>query len=259
MAGKSRSREGLRADQDAYGQILLALSEGREAEEIMERDDGLIYSGNPSDYFAPYARWPSLEKKAMRFVRGRVLDVGCGAGRATLHLQERGHEVMAIDSSPLAVRVARKRGVRNAKVLSLADIDESLGVFDTVLVLRNNFGLVGTEAGAGRLLCRLHALTSDRARIITDSVDPERDKDPAWRTYRSKRGGRGRPVAQRVRVRWRTYATPWFHYLMFSPSDMQRLVEDTGWSVFRLLEGDSSRFLAILEKKRRGALVADDG
>jgi hypothetical protein len=37
---------------------------------------------------------------------------------------------------------------------------------------------------------------------------------------------------------------------MFSPRDMQRLVEDTGWSVVRLLEDDSSRFLAILEKKR---------
>jgi SAM-dependent methyltransferase len=245
MVGKSRSREGLRADQDAYGEILLALSEGREAEEIMERDDGLIYSGNPSDYVAPYARWPSLEKKAMRFVRGRVLDVGCGAGRARLHLQEHGHEVMAIDSSPLAVRVARKRGVRNAKVLSLADIDESLGVFDTVLVLRNTFGLVGTEAGARRLLRRLHALTSDGARIITDSS--ERDKDPAWRAYRSRRGGRGRPVAQRVRVRWRNYATPWFHYLMFSPSDLERLVDETGWHIHRLLEDDSSRFVAILE------------
>jgi len=251
MAGKSRGREGLRADQDAYGQILLALLEGSEAEEIMERDDGLVYSGNPSDYFAPYARWPSLEKKAMRYVRGRVLDVGCGAGRVALHLQERAHEVMAIDSSPLAVRVARKRGVRNAQVLSLADIDESLGIFDTVLVLRNNFGLVGTEAEARHLLRGLNALTSERARIITDSVDPERDKNPAWRTYRSRRGGKSRPVAQRLRVRWRNYATPWFHYLMFSPSDMERLVDETGWHIHRLLDDGSSRFVAVLEKDAR--------
>jgi SAM-dependent methyltransferase len=217
----------------------------------MERDDGLVYSGNPSDYFAPYARWPSLEKKAMRYVRGRVLDVGCGAGRVALRLQERGYEVVAIDNSPLAVRVARKRGVRDAKVMSLADIDESLGVFDTVLVLRNNFGLVGTEAGARRLLQRLHALTTERGRIITDSVDPARDKDPTWRTYRSRRGGRGRPVAQRLRVRWRNYATPWFHYLMFSPSDMERLIENAGWHVHRLIEDGSSRFIAVLEKDER--------
>jgi hypothetical protein len=52
----------LRADQDAYGQIYLALFEGREAQEIMERDDGLIYCGDPSDYFAPYRRWPATKK-----------------------------------------------------------------------------------------------------------------------------------------------------------------------------------------------------
>jgi SAM-dependent methyltransferase len=244
-------RKRLRADQDAYGQILLALFEGREAEEIMERDDGLVYSGDPSDYFAPYARWPSLDKKAMRYVRGRVLDVGCGAGRLALHLQERGHEVIAIDSSPLAVRVARKRGVRDARVVALADIDETLGIFDTVLVLRNNFGLVGGEAGARRLLRGLHELTSERARIITDSVDPKRDENPAWRTYRSPRGGKSRPLAQRFRVRWRTYATPWFHYLMFSPADMERLVENTGWHIHRLLEDGSSRFVAVLVKDAR--------
>src|SRR6476619_1019645 len=87
----------LRPEQDAYGQIFQALLEGREAQEIMERDDGLIYSGDPADYFAPYRRWPAAEKRAMRYVRGRVLDVGCGAGRVSLHLQTRGHEVVAID------------------------------------------------------------------------------------------------------------------------------------------------------------------
>jgi len=251
VAASRRAHERLRSEQDAYGQILLAVFEGRKAQEIMERDDGLIYCGDPSDYFAPYARWPGLEKRAMRFVRGRVLDVGCGAGRVALHLQEREHDVVAIDSSPLAVEVAKKRGVRKAKVLSLADIDESLGSFDTILVLRNNFGLVGTKAGARRLLRRLHGLTGDEARIVTDSVDPDRDENAAWRTYRPRSGGKRRPVAQRLRVRWLNYATPWFHYLMFSPSDLERLVHGTGWHVHRVLEDDSSRFVAILEKKAR--------
>jgi SAM-dependent methyltransferase len=240
-----RRSAGLAPEQDAYGQILLACLEGRGGQEIMERDDGLIYCGDPSDYFAPYRRWPSLEKKAMRYVRGRVLDVGCGAGRVALHLQERGHEVVAIDNSPLAVEVAKRRGVKKAIVLSVVDLDSSHGVFDTILFARNNFGLAGAEREARRLLRRLHGLTTGDGRIVTDSVDPERYEDPVFRRDRMRAGG---PQAERYRVRWRKFATPWFRYLMFPPADFERLTEGTGWQVRRFLEGDDPRYCAILEK-----------
>src|SRR5918999_2988986 len=84
----------------------------------------------------------------MRYVRGRVLDVGCGAGRAALRLQERGHELVAVDISPLAVEVARRRGVLDAREVPFERVDASLGIFDTVLMLGNNFGLVGSAGGA---------------------------------------------------------------------------------------------------------------
>jgi len=241
-----RAAARLPPEQDAYGQILLACFEGRDGQEIMERDDGLIYCGDPSDYFAPYRRWPSVEKKAMRFVRGRVLDVGCGAGRVALHLQERGQEVVAIDNSPLAVEVARRRGVENAIVLSVVDLAPSHGVFDTIIFARNNFGLAGGDADARRLLRRLHRLTAENGRIVTDSVHPERQEDPGFCAQRQPAGGR---QGQGYRVRWREFATPWFRYLIFSPGDFEALVAGTGWRILRILEDEEPRYVAILEKE----------
>jgi SAM-dependent methyltransferase len=227
----------LRPAQDAYGQILLAVLEGRKAHEIMERDDGFVYCGDPSDYLAPFRRWPAVERRAMRFVRGRVLDVGCGAGRVALHVQARGHEVLAIDESPLAVEVARRRGVRHAEVLRLAGVDASLGLFDTILLLRNNTGLAGTERHTGPLLRRLATLTTERGRLVTDTVHPDR-LDPA-------------AAGRRIRVRWQHYASPWFRYLMLRPAELATLVTGTGWRILRTIDDGSPRYGIVLEREGR--------
>src|SRR3954464_15530008 len=153
--------------------MLAALDGEAGVAENGERDDALINANvtGPAMYFAPFRRWPPHHRAAMRLVRGRVLDVGAGAGRVSLHLQERGHEVVAIDNSPGAVEVCRRRGVRDARLFDFADVDDSLGNFDTIVMLGNNFGLFGSPTRAKRLLRRLRALTSDTARILAESRD----------------------------------------------------------------------------------------
>ena len=225
----------LRPEQDAYGQILLAVHQGREAHEIMERDDGVVYCGDPSDYLAAFRRWPAVERRAMRLVRGRVLDVGCGAGRAALHLQERGLEVVAIDESPLAVEVARRRGVRRAEVAPLGAVNASFGLFDTILLLRNNTGLAGGERHTRPLLRRLAKMTTENGRLVTDTVDPERLDDPT-------------AARHRFRVRWQHYASPWFRYLMLRPGELPALVGGTGWRILRTIDDGSPRYAIILER-----------
>ena len=228
----------LRPEQDAYGGLLLAALEGRPAHEVMERDDGLVYAGDPSDYFAPFRRWPSTERRAMRFVRGRVLDVGCGAGRASLHLEGRGHEVVAIDESPGAVEVARRRGVRDARLLALADVGPELGRFDTILILRNNLGLAGRPERGRALLRRLRAATTDRGRIVTDSVDPARIDEEDMRDA----------AEHRFRVRFRDLASPWFRYAMLAPGEWDAALAGSGWHVARILDGGEPRYAVVLER-----------
>jgi len=67
---------------DTYGQEILAFFQGEKSYEVVERDDRLIdISGKPSVYFAEFKDWPKIQKQAIKFTRGKVLDVGAGAGR----------------------------------------------------------------------------------------------------------------------------------------------------------------------------------
>ena len=237
--------------EDAYGRLMLAYLEGdTNAREIVERDDGFIEAGlGPAVYFEPFRRWPAHQRRAMRFVRGRVLDVGAGAGRVALHLQERGHEVVAIDISPLAIEVCRRRGVRDARVCPFEQVDEALGRFDTLVMWGNNFGLFGSGPKAKRILRRLRRLTSDGARILAESRNPYGTEDPDHLAYHERNRTRGRMAGQlRLRIRHRGYATPWFDYLIVSPDELEKLLAGTGWRLARLVEGDADVYAAVIEK-----------
>jgi SAM-dependent methyltransferase len=238
--------------QDGYGQMLLAALEGRITFEIVERDDGFVDAAIGARlYLAPFRRWPAVERQAMRFVRGRTLDVGCGGGRVCLHLQDRGQEVVGIDISPGAVEVCRRRGVRDVRLCSIDDVDESLGVFDTIVMLGNNFGLVANATKAKRLLRRFHRLTSERGRIVAETRDVYRTNDPAHLAYQERNRARGRMSGQiRLRVRYRDHATPWFDYLMVSQPELEGLLEGTGWYLERVLESEDM-YLAVIQKTER--------
>jgi SAM-dependent methyltransferase len=212
--------------------------------EIVERDDGFVAT-SMLNYFAPVRRWAAVERRALRFVRGRVLDVGVGAGRVALELQARGREVVAIDVSAGAVELVQARGVRDVRLLALEDVDASLGRFDTVAMYGNNFGLFGSPAKARRLLGRLRPFVG---RIVATSNDPYGTEDPAHLAYQERNRARGRMSGElRLRVRYRDLVGPWFAYLIVSPQEMAEIVEGTGWRISRLVRNEGSYYVAVLE------------
>jgi SAM-dependent methyltransferase len=241
-------------ERDAYGQMMLAVLEGEDnVLEIVERDDNLVNASvmGPKLYLAPFRRWPAHHRAAMRLVRGRTLDCGAGAGRVALHLQERGHDVVAIDNCPGAVEVCRRRGVRDARLLDFGDVDESLGTFDTIVLLGNNFGLFGSPAKAKRLLRRLHKLTSGDARILAESRDVSSGpgSNVPWHVeYRRRNVERGRLPGQiRIRIRFRTLVGPWFDYPMVSRNELRDILDGTGWRLDRTIDSDDT-YIAVIEK-----------
>jgi hypothetical protein len=241
----------MKEDQDAFGREIYAHFTGKDVIEVTERDDGFIATGNgPASYFAPFEDWRPQEHEAMQFVQGRVLDVGCGAGRVCLYLQEQGFDVLGIDNSPLALEVCRLRGVKNLELLPLSQVSSRLGVFDTIIMYGNNFGLFGSYQGAKRQLRRFHRLTSRHACIIAQSNDIYQTTDPLHLAYQAQNRARGRMSGQiRFRVRYQTCKGPWFDYLMVSPDEMEDILIGTGWHAERfLLTPESPVYIAIIEK-----------
>lgn len=115
-------------------------------------------------------KMPPLERQALRLCKGRVLDVGAGAGSHSLALQSHGLEVTAIDISPLSVETMRRRGVRNAEWADFFTDDFGKD-FDTLLFLMNGIGIAGTLDGLPALLQRCTELMAPDGCILADSSD----------------------------------------------------------------------------------------
>ena len=84
---------------------------------------------------------------------GATIDVGCGPGRLTEGLAERGHVVLGIDVVHEAVRQTRQRGV-SALVRDVFDAVPGEGRWQSALLADGNVGIGGDPVA---LLARLRA------------------------------------------------------------------------------------------------------
>jgi SAM-dependent methyltransferase len=253
---------------DAFGELLraaLAEATGRGVRptiiarypapviELVERDDGFLSAMPAARYLAPPADWFDLDHRALALVRGRVLDVGTGAGRAALALQERGVPVTGLDVSAGAVAVALARGVREVVHATVGGhAAAGGGPYDTFLLLGNNLGLLGGPAAAPAFLGALAALAAPDARIVAQGTDPYATADEVHLRYHERNRRLGRlPGQLRVRVRHRDLATDWFDYLLCPPAELAGLLTGTGWRIEAVDDADPPRYLAVLVRNSR--------
>lgn len=247
---------------DAFGEVLravLARHRGleqtrsigprtpRPVVEVVERDDGFI-RGGPADWYlaGPDEWWPS-EQKALERMVGRVLDIGAGAGRVALALQDRGVDVTALDPSAGAIEVARELGVRNLVQATTGEHVASGERYDTFVLFGNNLGLLGPRDHAHRFLADLAALARPGARIVAQGTDPHHTTDPLHLAYHERNVARGRlPGLYRQRVRFRDLATGYLDYLLCSAEELVDLVAGSGWAVVDVDEQDAPLLVATL-------------
>ena len=121
--------------------------------------------------FRSYHDMPKLEKMALDLARGKVLDVGAGAGCHSLALQTT-HSIKTIDISPLSCEAMKLRGVKDVECINL--FNPQLGNndgFDTILLLMNGTGIAGKIANLPALFQRLKSLLNPNGQILIDSSD----------------------------------------------------------------------------------------
>ena len=234
---------------EVHGHAMSDAWKGIESFDLVERDDGFIHYVPGSSYLTEFEAWPRIERRAMELVRGRVIDLGCGAGRVALYLQNRGFDVLGFDISPLALKVCEERGLRKTMKGSIHDLEFPPDSFDTAIMFGNNFSLLGTPARATRILKRMHSMLSKGGLILAETLDPYDTKEPAHLAYHAMNKNKGRlPGQVRVRVRYKQYATPWFYWLLLSRNEMDELAKRTGFDVARFIDPGGPRYIGALRK-----------
>ena len=124
----------------------------------------------PPDYFfRSYKEMPLLERLALKRCRGKILDVGAGAGCHSIYLQEKGKDITALEISSLSCEVLKKRGIK--KVINSDIHSYSDERFDTILLLMNGVGIAGGLEGLHSLLLQLKKILNPGGIILLDSSD----------------------------------------------------------------------------------------
>jgi RimJ/RimL family protein N-acetyltransferase/SAM-dependent methyltransferase len=182
----------------------------------LESDDGQVGPAmHPEWFFRTHDQWDWWERDLLEAVtQGPVLDLGAGAGRVSLWLQDRGLDVTAVDSSPGAVAVCRARGVHDARIGDLNEPPDDKR-WQTILLLCGNLGLGGSRDGTRALLTRLAQIAAKDAVLIGDTVDPNG------------------PPEIGLRIRYRFEATPWWRQYNIPVNEIADLLDSTGWHLDR--------------------------
>jgi SAM-dependent methyltransferase len=246
---------GLTKSEDAYGNnIFDTFHNLGGGYDIIEREDGhFTLNGDSNAYTEEFPYWSDIQKEASVLIQGKTLDIGCGGGKHSLHFQNSGLDIWGMDNSPLGLEICRTRGLNQTILCDIANFNKSvIRELDTVFLWGNNFGLLQNETLARRFFIEAHQFCNKDAKILVETLDPygkafdfEDDKN-----YIQNNLLNGRLGGQiRVRVRYRAFVTPWRDYLFVSKSELNNILENTGWVVTGYFDDTAiDQYIAVIER-----------
>lgn len=229
---------------DLFGQAILDYQTQNAPEDLVtETNISEADEMSVAYLFRTYQDMPKIEKKALQLAKGKTLDVGCGAGSHSLYLQQKGFEVTGIDISPNAIKACQLRGVKDARVQDLLELENE--PFDTILLLMNGTGIFGTLTETSKYLQKLKSLLTPNGQILIDSSDIiymfDQDEDGA---YMVPADGYYGELTFNVSYKGQTEDT--FPWLYLDYNTLQNAAHANGLQCELLLEGDHFDYLAKL-------------
>ncbi len=186
-------------------------------------------------YFRDMEKMPELEWNALQQCKGRVLDIGAGAGSHALALQQMDTEVTALDFSPLNVSVMEARGVRH--VLCQDFFTLSGQQYDTLLMMMNGIGLAGTLDGLRKFFTHARQLLLPGGQLLFDS------SDIAY-MYEGKPPTSGDYYGQVLyQYEYRRQQSDWFYWLFVDRKTLAKVAAEEGWDTQLLFADPFDQYL----------------
>ena len=196
--------------------------------------------------FRSYKDMPGIERKALDLAKGKTLDVGAGAGCHSLVLQGRGFDVTAIDISPLSVETMKNRGIR--KVFE-QDFFSLAGQYDTILMLMNGIGIVGTLERMPKFFMLLDKMLAPEGQLLCDSSDISYvfETEEGFIEYPDNDGYYGE---QSFQMQYKDTIGEPFPWLYIDADTLRQVAEENGYTAEVVAEGDHYEYLARITKSK---------
>ena len=191
-------------------------------------------------YFRTRFDMPDMELTALNLCKGKVLDIGAGAGSHALILQDDGIDVTALEISEGAAEVMKVRGVQ--KIVQCDFFTYNGGTFDTLLLLMNGIGLTQTLEGLNAFLKQAETLLNPNGQILFDSSDIvylyEEGKPEQTNYY-------GEIM---YRYEYKRQKGEWFNWLYVDKNTLRNVAASNGWECIVLEEDEYDQYLVQLKK-----------
>lgn len=229
---------------DLFGQAILDFQTNNSPEDLQTETSISEADEMPVAYlFRAFDQMPLLEQTALELAKGKTLDVGCGAGSHSLHLQNKGLEVTAIDISAKAIAACQLRGLKHARMQHVLAIQNE--TFDTILLLMNGTGIFRTLEELPTYLQKLQSLLNPNGQILIDSSDLiymyDENEDGSYSIPAEVYYGE---LTFTVSYKGLTEAP--FPWLYLDYNTLQRAAQAHGFQCEMLVEGDHYDYLARL-------------